>query len=472
MNPIIHHFRKEFAYLRLRWFGFLALLGFDLAVNLEWLLSMRAGVATPGWLAFLPVVVLLSGLSLLLSSPEDRPGTDRSFISTRPLTAQAYWMSRVLIWLMLIVLPVVLQNGLYLVVSGRPIEDVMRGMWERLCFAAGFSGWLLPALALWRKNEVWKALLLVGLVLVAASKALDISTAAVFGYLSYYQQWPGLAAGWALFGILSAGIAWRHLQSGWRFRNRLLMSVSAAILGLLLARFWVLGTPEATAQDQALVRELSPKLKVDIPLNTTRFHGFERYGDFAFTATPETATGTQGVHVAMSVIASEVGQGNVKTNTRVSSVLARWTSFDSPQSQVYRGDTNLRDFFPSGTLFLTFLQYPKWSQEGSYWSVAHFEAPYPAADKPLHITSHFNMEWYQRDLAIDLPVKVGAKGWCEDARWEILGIAPASGPQPGALTIRLRIETRSHWDAEMAALSSCTHLSGGWCGSIRSRKRI
>ena len=82
MNFTFHHFRKEFAYLRLRWFGFLALLGFELAVNLEWLLPMRAGMATPSWLAFLPVVVLLSGLRCY--SPVLKIGQEQTGASSVP----------------------------------------------------------------------------------------------------------------------------------------------------------------------------------------------------------------------------------------------------------------------------------------------------------------------------------------------------------------------------------------------------
>ena len=85
MSFTLHHFRKELRYLWWRWLAFLALLGFALAVNLEWLLPIRAGKPSPQWLEYLPVVVLLAGLSLLLSCPEDKPGSDRSFMSTRPL---------------------------------------------------------------------------------------------------------------------------------------------------------------------------------------------------------------------------------------------------------------------------------------------------------------------------------------------------------------------------------------------------
>lgn len=446
----LHHFRKEFRYLRIRWFAFLALLGFDLAVNLEWLLPMRAGVASPGWLGYLPVAALLGGLSLLLSCPEDRPGTDRSFISTRPLPAGAYWAARVLIWLLLIVLPVVLQNGLYLAISHRPAGDVLRGMWERFCFAAGFSAWLLPALVLWNRRELWKALLMVALGLVVASKTLDIVAASWRFYPSIYQKWPGLAAGWSVFGVLSAWIAWKHLKMGWRFRRRLLATGVVAVLGLLTARFWVLLSPELAAQNEALVKRLAPQLQMDIPISTTYFDGSDRGFGQKLTGSPLVSTGQQGVHVDTRVIRTHVEQAGMQPGKDVPASIVDLPRFswNFLQSQVQRGDEHLRGFFPEGTLFFSSAQFPTWSREEMPTTLASFAAPYPDVDKPLRVTSEFRLDWHQRDLAIELPGVVGSQGECEDVRWKILGITPATGPQPGALSVSLHVETRAHWDAE------------------------
>ncbi len=448
----LHHFRKEFQYLRLRWLAFLGLLGFDLAVNLEWLLPMRAGMEAPGWLGYLPVVILLAGLSLLLSCPEDRPGSDRSFISTRPLPWAAYWQARVLLWLALIVVPVVLQNGLYLMLSGRPMADVLRGMGERASFGAGFSAWLLPALVLWQRREMWKALFAIALVLVVTSKLLD-----VIGGLWWYfygsdaQTWAGLAAGWLVFGLLSGWVAWRHLQHGHAFRRRLCLTCAAAVAGLLTARFWVLTQPEPVAQNQGLVQALAPGLKVEMDLATMRFDGFERPdGIHGMTVVPETRTGKPGVHVDMRFQGNSVEQGGRLTAATPPALLRvrQKSGFDSPQEQVYCGDTNLRDFFPAGTLFYTSQTYSRWSREGRSTLLARFAQPHPAEDRPLRLAADYSMEWYERDLALDLPVVAGSRGECDEARWEILSVTPAAGPQPGALSIALRVETRDHWNAE------------------------
>jgi hypothetical protein len=448
MNLVLHHFRKELAYLRLRWFGFLALLAFELAVNLEWLLPMRAGVPQAAWLAYVPIVVMLAGLSLLLSCPEDRPGSDRSFISTRPMSQRDYWFAHVLAWLLLIVLPVVLQNGLYLALSGRPFAEVLGGMVERFSFAAGFSAWLLPMLVLWQRREMWKTLLILALTLFLASKLLDVIAANNLPFVpSYDQTWPGLVAGWSLFAVVSAVLAWRHLRNGWTFRRRLLMSVLAAVVSLCTARFWVWMTPGIRAQNEALVNELAPKLKVDIDLGDARFDGFEN--GFRIEGT-EIHTGHAGVHVDMILANSEVEQsGRRFTKATDDPVRQRFrSSFYTPQKQVYRGDVNLRDLFPRGTLFVSSSRFPLWSQDGSTHDLATFAEPYPSAEEPLSIQSRFAMDWYQRELALDLPVMAGAHGECEDVRWQILEVKPADALHLGALTISLKMETRGDWDAE------------------------
>lgn len=453
MNLTLHHFRKEFCYLRLRWFAFLALLGFDLAVNLEWLLPMRAGVEAPAWLGYLPVMILLVGLSLLLSCPEDRPGSDRSFISTRPLPWAAYWQARMLLWLTLIVLPVVLQNGLYLLLSGRPMADVLRGMGERACFAAGLSAWLLPALALWRRREVWKALFVIVVTLAVASKVLDVASAAWWKfYPSFDQTLAGLMVGWMVFGGLSGWLAWRHLQRAYSFRRRLCLTCFSALVGLLAARFWVLATDrELVAQDEALVRALAPGLKVEIDLETVHFEGFEsEFGAHTLSAKPETETGKQGVHVDMRLAGSRVVQDGKTSSAKASSasIIRSRYGYGSPQDQVHRGDVNLRDFFPGGTLFYSAQPFPLWSWEGRSIALAAFDQPYPSAEQPLKLATDYHMDWYQRDLAFELPMVAGSRAESDEARWEVLSVTPAAGPQPGALTITLRVETRDHWNEE------------------------
>lgn len=451
MSFTLHHFRKEVRYLWWRWLAFLALLGFDLAVNLEWLLPIRAGKPSPQWLEYLPVVVLLAGLSLLLSCPEDKPGSDRSFVSTRPLPWAAYWKARVLIWLLLIVLPAVLQNGLYLVLSGRPAADVLRGMGEKLWLAVAYSGWLLSALVLWRGKEIWKALLGVALMLVAASKLLDEAGAEWLRfYASHYQTPAGRAAGWTLFGLLSAGVTWKHLQQGIEFRSRFLLAGAAAILGLITARFWVFTGPEAIPQDEALVRSAAPQLKVDIDLATARYDNRFSFVAPWLSAEPEISTGKPGIHVDMRFQQSRAGQaGKTFADGEAALQFARSRfGFDSPGMQVYRCDSNLRDFFPPGALFLPCSGYQWVVAQNRSTNLATFANPLPASDEPLRITAEYQMDWYQRDLALDLPVVAGSQGVCVEARWQILRVARSGGPQPGALTIDLQVETRAHWDAQ------------------------
>lgn len=449
MNLVLHHFSKEFRYLQLRWMAFLTLLAFELAVNMEWLLPMRAGEASPGWLAYLNVAVLLVGLSLLFSCPEDRPG-DRSFISTRPLPAQAYWTARVLIWLLLIVLPVVLQNGLYLALSGRPFADVLRGMVERFCFAAGFSAWLLPMLALWQRKEVWKLLLTLALTLFVASKLLDVATADS-GMISFYQTWPALALGWSLFALLSSALVWRHLVHGYSFRRRLALTSLASLLGLLAARFGSWGDSPPVSQDAALVQKLAPQLQTAFDLAEARFEGTERSFGPSLRGKLQAVTGMKDVHVVLRPLSSVFSQAG--SSRRVESAehhSYRSSSYDSPQWEVYRGNQVLSGFFPKSTLFMPDDEYmPKWTlNDQPLTPLAAFSKPHPRFDEPLGIETDFVVDWFQRDLALEMPVAANASAECDEVRWKILRVSPAEGPEPGALTLFLHQESRAHWDAE------------------------
>lgn len=450
MNFVRHHFRKEFLYLRLRWFAFLALLGFELAVNLEWLLPMRAGVPPAAWLAYLPVLVMLVGLSLLLSCPEDRPGSDRSFISTRPMPLRAYWLARLMLWLLLIVLPVVLQNGLYLALSGRSLADVLRGMGERLCFAAGFSAWLLPMLALWQRKEVWKMLLSLALTLFVASKLLDVATADS-GTISFYQTWPALALGWAVFALLSCALVWRHLVHGYSFRRRLALISLAGLLGLLAARFGSWGDSSPVSQDAALVKKLAPNLQTAFDLAEARFEGAEQSFGPLLRGKLQAITGMKDVHVVLRPISSVFTQaGSSRHVESAENHPYRPSAYFTPQEEVYRGNQVLSGFFPKSTLFMPADEYmPKWTlNDQPLTPLAAFAKPHPRFDEPLSIETNFMVDWFQRDLAMEMPFVSGARGECNEVRWKILRVSPAEGPKPGALTLFLHQESRAHWDAE------------------------
>lgn len=446
MNLVLHHFGKEFRYLRLRWLAFLALLAFELAVNLEWLLPMRAGVPQAAWLAYLPAVVLLAGLSLLLSCPEDRPGSDRSFISTRPLSQRDYWFARVMTWLLLIVLPVMLQNALYLMLSGRPFAEVLRGGCERLTYAAGFTAWMLPALVLWRRSEIWKALLTLGLILFVASSALDVIASRGWRFSpSYSQEWSGLAAGWMLFGLLSAVLAFWHLRCGLPFRRRLALTSLMAVLSLLTARFWILTKPPINAQNQELVQKLAPGLLVEFDHGTARYTGAEKSFGPSLRGRPKTKTSDPTVHVALQPKRSTLRQSNQTSHAEEKTKLpGAWSLHDIPQTEVFRGNQVLKDLFPRGTLFFPHDEYfPKWTlDDQSLTPLVVFPKPHPQLDEPLSIQTEYAVEWFQREKAIEIPLVSGAVGHCDEMHWEILRISPEQGPKPGAVTISLRTEYR------------------------------
>ncbi len=127
MNLTLHHFRKEFRYLRWRWFGFLALLGFDLAVNLEWLFPLRMGDGPLELLSLLPFAWAIFAAGVLSGCPEDCPADERHFSGTRPVAMWHFWAVRVVVFVLLVLLPVVAQNAAYQALSGFVTSSVRRG---------------------------------------------------------------------------------------------------------------------------------------------------------------------------------------------------------------------------------------------------------------------------------------------------------------------------------------------------------
>ena len=110
----------------------------------------------------------------------------------------------------------------------------------------------------------------------------------------------------------------------------------------------------------------------------------------------------------------------------------------------------LSSFFPKSTLFMPDDEYmPKWTLNGQPLTpLAAFSKPHPRFNEPLGIETDFMVDWFQRDLAMEMPVVSGASAGCDEVRWKILRVSPAEGPKPGALTLFLHQESRAHWDAE------------------------
>jgi hypothetical protein len=167
MNLTLHHFRKEFRYLRVRWLAFLGLLALDLGVNLEWVLPMRAveggynaGVFVSYDVLMMVVLWMVVWWFMLSVPPEEGASGGRGYALTRPLSRVSYWGARVMVWVLLVIVPLMLEGAVYLWLNGRPWSDVVLGVAERAWAVGSMTLWLLPLPLLLRGWERYAVIVL------------------------------------------------------------------------------------------------------------------------------------------------------------------------------------------------------------------------------------------------------------------------------------------------------------------------
>ncbi len=456
MNLILHHFKKEFRYLRHRWFAFLGLLGLDLAVNLEWLFPLDADGAPPQALKYLPLAVALVGLTLLGSCPEDRPGSDRSFISTRPLPQRAYWLGRVGVWLLLLVLPVFAQNAVYLALSGRPLAEVILGAGERGFLALALTAWVLPMTVLWRRGEFWAALGSLGAVLFLTDRLAYYAAVEWRNVYFIFLQSGGLALGSLVFTLGIVWLTWRH-QSGRLagFCGRLLVFLGFGLAGVVAARAWSwhgFNPP----QNETLVRKLAPGLKPESDI--TSLYGYEYDLGKKRIRSMFIGMRAESNDPAVSVLLRPQNATLTQDGSPPRDVTPElyWRSHVSqlPAKPLKQVDTILRDFFPAGTLFVAGSRNQDDWEKHEMTSIADFQQPFPDREKPLRLTVDYAADWYQRGLELDIPLQAGSAGQSDDHAWRIIRVhenkdargEPALGQVSVELHVRSRVEDRAHKD--------------------------
>jgi hypothetical protein len=128
MNLTLHHFIKDFRYLWLRWCGLLLAICFDLALQMQWVfpISQESNIMLPSFFLSLPMWIIACCFMLCVP-PEDR---DAAFHGTRPLSRRDYWQARLMTGVLLMMLPLILENAAFLLLSGRGWVDLRTGMLE------------------------------------------------------------------------------------------------------------------------------------------------------------------------------------------------------------------------------------------------------------------------------------------------------------------------------------------------------
>ncbi|MBK8038129.1 MAG: hypothetical protein IPK22_13510 [Verrucomicrobiaceae bacterium] len=274
MNLVLHHFGKEFRYLRWRWMAWLGVLILQLAADAEWIAPMQAAGASPAWVGLLPLLMWGGAMVLALSySKEDALADDRSFIAVRPLPRASYAWSRVLVFLLLIALPLVLQEGVYLGVSGLRTADVLLGMWERFFITIAVIGglWPMPWLAAgWARYSITAVAFLTGLLAQAMSKKMLQSAWSLYPEMFYNSNSLAQAA-W-IGAVLMLLLAMWQKGRGWSLA-RLLTSVAVLTLGCFALVWTPLITPWSwKPREPAEMAKLEANHPVLPPPSTFRFY--------------------------------------------------------------------------------------------------------------------------------------------------------------------------------------------------------
>jgi hypothetical protein len=462
MAMTLHHFRKEFRYLRLRWFAFLGLLGLDLAVNLEWVMPVRAGTVAPGWLAYVSTLLMLAGMSLMGSSPEDKPGSDRSFISTRPLPVRAYWKSRIALWVLLLVVPVVVQNALYLLLSHRPAAEVLMGTGLKALGTLGLTAWVLPMTGLWRRGEFWIALGCLAAGLLIADRVIEAAALKwMFTSVTYRQNQVGMAVAELAFAAGILWMAWRHQAGGERsFGRRVGVMVGIGALCLTLGRLWP-WNDEDRPHNQARVMEMARGLRAEVDLGMLEFTSFAEDQQRQLFLPVRTRTGEPRVSVQLRPQSVETVQGERASRSKPDFYLrSRGYNLQLLSQMLMATDGVLRDLFPVGTIFTTSGERSQWGMLGQRNPcVGKFDAPFPDPAKPLRITTDFEADWYEREIVMDLPLQAGVQGESEDNVVRILEVHQNQNengaPSLGSVSVGLHVGTRR---LQLGPLSGSTLL--------------
>ncbi len=238
MSLTLHHFQKEFRHLRWRWLAWLVVLMLDLAVDAEWIAPLSAELKTTFWTGIPSILVWLGAVGLALDfSREDARADDNSFIALRPLPECCFWGSRVLVFALLLLLPLAVQEGIYLLASGRPAADVLDGMSGKAFLAGAVLLWLLPMPLLgagWSRFGLAGAALLTG-VLVKTACETWLGQKNIFIFAAYDGNSLAQAAWISAASV--AVLAWWQRGRGWS-----LLKKGAALAALATGCYALLWT--------------------------------------------------------------------------------------------------------------------------------------------------------------------------------------------------------------------------------------
>ncbi|MES2735258.1 MAG: glycosyltransferase family 87 protein [Verrucomicrobiota bacterium] len=451
MNLAIHHFKKEVRCIQWRWYFWLGLLGLDLAVQLEWLLPMLGpenGQALYGW-PHGPVLVTALMLTLV-GCGEDKPSNEAAFIATRPLPRRSYFLARGLLVGLLFMLPLVLQEGAYLVLSGRSLQAIFTGMGWSVVVTGAWLLWAVPGAALWK--AWWQALLglllpLVGLWLCDWAVTEALANQDWVREVGHFSQAAWVTVAWLGLGIWALLAVW-HQRVALPLGRRL--GVVLALTPLLYAGLvvWELGVQQPLLQDRARVAELAQAVQMQLPQEKLRpllkatYQGRPAtvfYGQLR----PQHLPPQVEVQARLKkVTATMAGQP----------VPAHVTQDDAappPREKLDFSPGPVLHALPAGTVLMpsfgeshTIGGDPLEHELGRVENAVTEDRP-----GPLVLHSHFESTWYEWTSLADLPLEVGAQVRDAEVGLTITQLLPDTGAwvlakpgaEPGTMTFDCRI---------------------------------
>ena len=442
MNLIIHHFKKECRYLWPRWLLWITMLIVELLLNLEWLLPLHP--KGPSWPAYACLITWGAGLLLTLTMPpEDRTSPGASFRSARPLPPATHWMARTGVFAVMIGLPLVLQEAIYLILSQRPVDAVLAGISVRALRVMSLLSWAAAMCAVW---QGWRLLAAAVLSVVAVMICLDAWLGARGSSYLILGSWhPGIGL---VAAALLIGIAIAKRSREWTDRTVTAWQAGGCAMVAWLCSVWTPTTWLDQPTDQPRAEELAKQADLQIPSGSLSFYpeGTETTGGGRFAA-PLTAKPLPPRYDFMTLPgASEAHTAESKLQIAP----RRQDIFPFPEmflcddllskaSQVLSG-------LPGGTILVPAAAPRYYDPASPYWvELPSLQAPLPDLHSPIRITAEYDVHWQDWTPQVTLPVKKGAVASTAGDHWSVTNVRFGEGASghhlPSSITVDYHAES-------------------------------
>lgn len=475
MNLAWHHFKKEARHIHLRWWLWIGLMILDLALQLEWLMPMTGFEFGESLPSLAHTGVLGCAIILNLSScAEDLPSRDGAFVATRPLPWWSYYLARVGVVLLMFVVPLMLQEALYLALSHRPWSALFAGAAWQGAIAVAWLAWTVPSAALWKH---WLQALL-GIALLIGGMWLSagmIETA--FAGQSWLREVGGatesgsVMTAWVALLFWSL-LAWWNRRDEPTIRQKMMAMVALAPMLYAVSMSWTMMVGKQQA-DSARVDVLAQAARVTIPQEHLRPLLKVSYQD-----RPATAFYGQ---MRITGLPPEVEMRSRLKQLRAmqgGKVLPAHLTEDDTRRQFQQivpdfDPGPIKQALPTGTVLIP--PTPEMSIYGGNpleYELGRVEVSVDRKDKeaaPLSIEWDFEARWFEWRQVADLPLRSGARVITDDAEMVIEKVLPDTAPwyhaksrqEKGTLTLHARIHQRAG-DATLHYILYCPERRLAW----------